>query len=143
MIHPNKTIRTELYIHAASVAVWQKFIQLHDWPQWYPAVRTVQWLNGERWQEGSRFAITTPHGQTNRFVIRMVSPESVTVWESLSPTLKAVYSFHCTDQVGGCKVTMSCTFHGFAALTSFLQSGRRRAELRQPLVSLKDYFDRK
>lgn len=143
MIHPKKTIRSELYIHAAPAAIWQKFIHLPGWPTWHPQVSSAQWLEGEQWQEGAHFTITAPSGHTNHFVIRMVSPELVTVWESLSPTLNAVYSFHCTDQVGGCKVTMSCTFHGFAALSSLLQSGRRKSELRQPLEALKKYFDRK
>ena len=143
MIHPKRRFSSELYIHEATAAIWQKFIQLDGWPTWQPDVNGVQWLAGMAWQEDAQFAVATSSGQTTRFVIRMVAPGSVTVWESTSPALNAVYAFHCTDQVGGCKVTMSCTYHGFSALGSWFQTGRYRAQLNQTLVALKAHFDRK
>ncbi|MCB0084108.1 MAG: SRPBCC family protein [Caldilineaceae bacterium] len=143
MIHPRKELKSERYIHAAPAAVWQKFTQLHGWPGWYPEVSSVKWLDGDQWREGAHFALTNSQGETYRFVIRMVAPGSATVWESLSPALNAVFTFHCTDQVGGCKVTMGCTYHGIAALTVWLQYGRHQAQVTRPLDALKAHFDRK
>lgn len=143
MIRPKTQRNAELYIHAAPAAIWQRFTRLDGWPAWQPDVHSVQWLEGDKWQEGARFAISSLDGQTTRFVIRMVAPATATVWESLDPALNAVYTFHCTDQLGGCKVTMSCTFHGFSVLTAWLPFSRHQAQLQQVLEALKSHFERK
>jgi hypothetical protein len=143
MIKPTTKIQTDLYIHAAREAVWQKFIRLHEWPAWQPNVSTVQWQQGDSWQEGAHFAVRASQGQAVNYVIRMVAPARVTVWETLNPALNTVYTLHCADQVGGCKVTLSCTVHGFAALATWVQQGRRRHQLHAQLEALKRYFDRK
>lgn len=140
MINPNSQISAELYIHAARAAVWRKFIELDDWPHWQPAVRAVQWDENDGWREGARFQVEKD-SQRLRCVIRMVSPESVTVWEVLNPALNAVYTLHCTDQLGGCKVTIRCTYHGVAALLLWIQRGKRLRELQALLAALKAYFD--
>lgn len=140
MIHPQAEIHAEIYIHAASAAVWQKFTQLNAWPTWQPAVQTVAWQGESRWQEGSRFQVTMEQQQLH-CVIRMVSPPTVTVWEVLTPAMNAVYSLHCTDQVGGCKVVLRCTYHGVTALLLWLQRGRRRRALQTTLEALKRHFE--
>jgi hypothetical protein len=143
MINPQTKVQTDLYIHAARAAVWQKYTRLHDWPAWQPTVQAAQWRQGERWQEGAQFTVRDQNGQTTNYVIRMVAPESVTVWETLNAPLNAVYSLHCSEQVGGCKVTLSCTYHGVAALANLLLSGRRRSQLVRQLHALKQHFERR
>ena len=142
MINPRSQISTELYIHAARAAVWQKFTQLHGWPTWQPTVSAVQWDEGDGWQEGAHFQVRTGSQQL-RCVIRMVSPETATVWEVLNAAHNAVYSLHCTDQLGGCKVTIRATYHGVAVLLLWLQRGRRQNELQTLLAALKAYFERR
>ncbi len=143
MIRPQTKIQADLYIHAAKEAVWQKYTQVHDWPTWQPNVSAVAWRQGDRWQEGAQFAVHDGQGGTATYIIRMVVPNSVTVWEAMNPAVSTVYSFHVADQVGGCKVTFSATYHGLGALTLWLQRGHRRRQLQATLEALKAYFGRK
>ena len=132
MIKPQSQISAELYIHVARAAVWHKFTQLHGWPTWQPMVDAVQWDEGDGWQEGSRFQVRSGSRHL-QCIIRMVSPETVTVWEVVNPAHSAVYTVHCTDQMGGCKVTMRATYHGVSAVLLWVQ--RRRAQSRIRSVS--------
>lgn len=140
MIRPSRQIKLERYIHAAPAAVWQKFTRLPSWPTWYPGVAAVAWLEGDRWQENHCFVVTTSQGERHRFIIRMVAPDAVTVWESMSASLNVVYSLHCTDQVGGCKVTIRCTYFGMSALRAWVQFGQQEAYLAAILDALKATF---
>ncbi len=142
MIRPQTKIQADLYIHAAKEAVWQKYTRLPDWPTWQPHVAAVQWQQGDRWQEGAQFEVRDRQGRRVTYVVRMVVPGSVTVWETLNPAVSSVYSFHVADQVGGCKATFSATYHGLAALTLWLQRGQRRQQLQATLDALKAYFGR-
>jgi hypothetical protein len=58
MINPSFQVQDELYIHAASEAVWQKFSRSMDWPRWNSEVLSAAWVQGEAWQEGSIFKHT-------------------------------------------------------------------------------------
>jgi len=140
MFNPRAQISANTYIQAARPAVWEKFTRLHEWPRWQPAVEATQWETGHGWQEGNRFRLTGS-GHVDHCVVRMVSPGSVTVWEVDVPARSAVYTLHCTDQLGGCKVTLRCTYHGVAALWLWLQRGSRQRALQATLTALKMHFD--
>lgn len=143
MINPQIQIEAETQIHAARAAVWHKFIALHEWPHWFPAVKAATWEVGHGWQEGSQFQVRFQAGdrqQTWRSIIRMVSTESVTVWEVLEPSERAVYTLHCNDQLGGCKVTIRCRYHGLTALWHWVQRRQRRQTLDEILAALKTHF---
>jgi len=142
MIRPQKRIQADLYIHAAKEAVWQKFTDVRDWPTWQPAVSAVRWQQGDRWQEEAQFAVRDGQGRVTTYIIRMAVPGSVTVWEAMNIATSTVYTLQTADQVGGCKVTLSATYHGLGALTSFLQYGHRRQQLQATLQALKAYFGR-
>ncbi|MCB0064730.1 MAG: SRPBCC family protein [Caldilineaceae bacterium] len=145
MINPQSQVSAELYIQAARAAVWQKFIRLPEWPDWQPAVQAAQWTDGGTaggWQEGAHFQITQGQ-QVLHGVIRMVATESVTVWEVMDPALNAVYALHCTDQLGGCKVTLRYTVNGMRVLLFWLQRGRRQRQLSATLEALKAHVERR
>lgn len=142
MIRPRTKVHAELYIHAASAAVWRRFTQLQEWPTWYPDVIATQWREGVGWQEGATFQVQANGERTTQYVIRMVSSESVTVWEAVNPALTVVYSLHCADQVGGCKVTLTATYHGMAALSLWAR-GQRQRRLTAILAALQQTFERR
>ncbi|MEZ4682018.1 MAG: SRPBCC family protein [Caldilineaceae bacterium] len=140
MINPRLQLQADLYIHAAREAVFHKFTRLHEWPAWQPGVTAVQWQQGNSWQEDAQFMVDNSDGPGVCYVIRMVSPGIATVWESTGPALNLVYTLHCTDQVGGCKVTLSCTYYGMAVVTRWLRRGQYQRQLQATLNALKLSF---
>ncbi len=142
MFNPRMQISANRFIQAARPAVWKKFTRLAEWPRWQPQVDATGWESGEGWQEGHRFRYTHS-GHVSHALIRMVSPGAVTVWEVESPAGSAVYTLHCTDQLGGCKVVLRCTYHGVAVLWLWLQRGQRQQELQAILTALKTDFDQR
>lgn len=142
MIHPTFQVSEELYIHAAREAVWDHVTRLRDWPQWRTDVTKATWVQGQRWQEGAQFALySADGGQPQQFIIRMVVPADTTVWES-SSSQGMVYSLHLVDQVGGCKVTLRCTFHGWGSLLKRLNAAGERTGLHAALATLKTAVER-
>ena len=142
MIWPSTTLNAEIHIHAARLAVWEKFIRLREWPQWRNDVQATQWQSGERWQEGACFVIQQAL-QHRGYLIRMVSVGNVTVWETTDGATAAVYSLHLSDQLGGCKATLRCTYHGFGAVGALLGRRGQNQQLRDQLAALKQAIERK
>ena len=144
MIHPTFQVKAELYIHAAREAVWAHVTRLRDWPQWRSDVAKTAWVQGQRWQEGAHFAIDPADStaQPQRFIIRMVVPADTTVWESTVGSQTVVYSLQLVDQVGGCKVSLRCTFHGWGSLLKRLNSGGESTKLQAFLTALKTAIER-
>lgn len=140
MIWPSTTLSAELHIHAARLTVWEKFTRLREWPQWQPEVTSATWQVADRWQEGAQFSLQQGR-QQRHYLIRMVAVGAVTVWEAA--TGAAVYSLQLSDQLGGCKVVLRCTVHGFGSVGAFLERGRQSAALRQTLAQLKHIVERK
>ncbi len=140
MMHPTLQVTEELYIHAACEAIWQRFIQLPDWPRWRSDLRDAQWVQGQSWQEGNSFSLHESNnaGQAATYLIRMVVPADTSVWESSV----GVYSLNLAEQVGGCKVTLRCTFHGWGSLLRRLTVAREKANLRAVLTDLKAVMER-
>lgn len=145
MIHPTLQVTEDIYIHAAREAVWERFCRVTDWPNWHTDVAKASWVQGQRWQEGAQFVIQ-PAGQNIvqpiTYIIRMVVPADTTVWENNRGGQEVVYSFHVTDQVGGCKVTLRCTFHGWGSLLKRLTIGAEKAKVHMVLVALKEAVER-
>lgn len=142
MIWPSTTRNAEMHIHAARLAVWEKFTRLRDWPLWRGDVQAAQWQSGERWQEGAHFVIQHEL-QRRHYLIRMVSVGNVTVWETADGAPATVYSLQLNDQLGGCKATLRCTYHGFGAVGALLGGGRQKQQLRDQLTALKQTIERK
>jgi len=140
MIGPRTTLSAEIHIHAARLTVWEKFTRLREWPQWQPDVTSATWQAAEKWQEGAHFALHQGM-QQRHYLIRMVALGNVTVWEATDGA--AVYSLQLSDQLGGCKVVLRCTHHGFGMVGALLQRGRQTAALRQLLAGLKHTIERK
>lgn len=142
MIHPNYQITTDLYIHAARAAVWSRFCRVSEWPRWRVDVVQATWVHGHTWQEGAQFTVSTPTSGPESYTIRMVVPDDTTVWENNSTGQGLVYSLHLLDQVGGCKVTFRCTFHGWGSLLKRVAAGAERARLHTVLTALKEVVER-
>lgn len=142
MIHPHYQITTDLYIHAARAAVWSHFCRVSGWSRWRADVTQAAWMRGQSWQEGAQFTVASPHAGSEIFTIRMAVPDDTTVWENTTASQGSVYSLHLTDQVGGCKVSFRCTFHGWGALLKRVNAGAEKARLHTVLVALKDAVER-
>lgn len=144
MIQPTLQVSEDIYVHAAREAVWEYFCRLREWPRWRPDVARATWVQGQLWQEGAQFTIEPTHSlpQSVTYLIRMVVPDDTTVWENNSPGPGVVYSLHLADQVGGCKVTLRCTFHGWGSLLKRLTSVAEKAKLQTLLVGLKAALER-
>lgn len=145
MIHPTFQITEELYIHAARAAVWSRFCRVPDWPRWRADVAKATWVRGQSWQEGAQFtvsAVNNSPAQPQTFTIRMAVPDDTTVWENSNPGQGVVYSLHLTDQVGGCKVTLRCTFHGWGSLLKRVTATSEKAHLHTVLAALKEALER-
>ncbi|MEZ4868407.1 MAG: SRPBCC family protein [Caldilineaceae bacterium] len=145
MIHPTLQITEELYIHAAREAVWARFCRLGDWPRWMPGVSQATWVTGDHWQEGARFTVQQQHSgiqETVHYVIRMAVPADTGVWERLEGGAPIVYSIHVADQVGGCKVRLRCTWHGWGTLLRRLNRAYEAERLRAILAGLKEAIER-
>jgi hypothetical protein len=140
MIQPTFQVSEEIYIHAARAAVWQRFSRLTNWPRWRADVTAAKWIDGQAWQEGAQFTIQSAGSGAKSvpYLIRMVVPADTTVWESNSIGQGVVYSLQLTDQVGGCKVSLRCTFHGWGSLLKRLTYASETAKLRTMLSSLKE-----
>lgn len=142
MIHPNFQVATDLYIHAARAAVWSRFCWISEWPRWRADIAEAAWVYGHTWQEGAQFTVTSPGARPEVFTIRMAVPDDTTVWESESTGQSMVYSFHLTDQVGGCKVSLRCTFHGWHSLLKRVNTNAEKARLHAVLTELKEMVER-
>ena len=146
MINPTLTVESDIYIHAARGAVWEKFADLDTWPRWNPSVLTAQWRSGNRWQEGATFSIQQQSrwGERTRLaVIRMVVPDDTTVWESGGGGQQTVHSAHLTDDLGGCKIRLRETYHGPWVFALYLGRGQQRARLETALREFKAYIERR
>lgn len=145
MILPTLQVTEEIYIHAAREAVWAHFCRVMEWPRWRTDVAKASWVQGQTWQEDAQFTIQpTRQGamQPIIYLIRMVVPATTTVWEDPRSGQEVVYSLHVTDQVGGCKVILRCTFHGWGSLLKRLTGAAERAKLRAILADLKEAVER-
>lgn len=144
MIHPTFQVKEELYIHAAREAVWAHVTRLSHWSQWRSDVAKTAWVQGPRWQEGAQFAIypTISTTQPQHFIIRMVVQADTTVWESSGGGQTVVYSLQLVDQVGGCKVSLRATFHGWGSLLKRLTSVGEAAKMQAFLTALKTDIER-
>lgn len=140
MIGPRTTLSAEMHIHAARLTVWEKFTRLCEWPRWRSDLENATWQAAERWEEGARFTLHQGLRQQH-YVIRMVATGNVTVWEASDGAV--VYTLQLSDQLGGCKVVLRSTVHGFGLVGAFLQRGRQTAALRQTLAQLKQVVERK
>lgn len=146
MINPTLTVESDIYIHAARGAAWEKFTDLTLWPHWDPSVLAAQWQRGNRWQEGATFAVQQQRGWGTRnlqAVIRMVVPDDTTVWESGGSGQQVVHSAHLTDDLGGCKIRLRETYHGPWVFALYLMRGQQRARLETTLREFKAYVERK
>lgn len=146
MINPTLTVESDIYIHAARGAVWEKFTDLDTWPRWNPSVLVAQWRSGNRWQEGATFSIQQQSrwGERTRLaVIRMVVPDDTTVWESGGGGQQTVHSAHLTDDLGGCKIRLRETYHGPWVFALYLGRGQQRARLETALREFKAYIERR
>jgi len=144
MIHPTFQVSEEIYIHAAREAVWARWIRIGDWPRWRTDLRQATWGKGEQWQEGATFTLHPVDGSATqqRYLIRMVVPADTTVWENSNGGQESVYTLHLVDQVGGCKVVMRCTFHGWGSLLKRLNTAGEKARLQAILAALKVTLER-
>ena len=144
MIHPTLQVNEDNYIHAAREAVWERFCRVRDWPRWRSDVTKTAWVQGQAWQEGAQFAVYTADNvaQPTAYIIRMVVVANTSVWESSSLGQGVVYSLHLADQVGGCKVTLRCTFHGWGSLLKRLTLESEKAKLHTILAELKEAIER-
>lgn len=144
MIHPTFQVNEEIYIHAAREAVWARWGRVGDWPRWRMDVSQATWVTRQQWQEGATFALQSTNGNAAelRYLIRMVVPADTTVWETGSGGQGMVYSLHLADQVGGCKVSLRCTFHGWGSLVKRLNTAGEKAKLQTILTALKTAVER-
>ncbi len=144
MIHPTFQVNEEMYIHAAREAVWAHWVRVGDWPRWRTDVSRATWIAGQPWQEGASFVLQ-PSGAgagEERYLIRMVVPADTTVWETGRGGQEMVYSLRLVDQVGGCKVLLRCTFHGWGSLLKRLNTAGETARLQAMLAALKVAVER-
>lgn len=144
MIHPTFQVNEEIYIHAAREAIWERWIRIGDWPRWRMDVRQATWLTGQQWHEGATFALQSTDGSAaeQRYLIRMVVPADTSVWENGRGGQEMVYSLRLVDQVGGCKVLLRCTFHGWGSLLKRLNPTGEKARLQAILAALKVAVER-
>jgi len=147
MMHPTLQVREEIYIHAACAAIWSRFTRVSDWPSWRTDSSHATWQQGQTWQEGAQFTLQE-RGTASpvTYIIRMVVGGDTTVWESSQTGNQSdpgvVYSIHLVEQVGGCKVSLHATFHGWGSLLKRLASSREKAKLHAILVDLKAVMER-
>ena len=145
MINPSFQVQDEIYIHAASQAVWRKFSRLSEWPQWNSEILAARWVQGDEWQEGSilelRHKSLFGTEATTTAVIRMCVPGNTVVWESRTAGMTVVNSASFADDVGGCKLTARHAYHGMPTLALRLLSGRQRSNLEQAMRELKRFVE--
>ena len=140
-------IQSEIYIHAATGAVWQKFSQVNQWPRWNSQVQEVRWLDNQTikpWQEGARFAIRHQSilgATTTKAVVRMCVPANTVVWESSTMGLQIVNSASFSDDAGGCKLRAKHTYHGPMSLVVQLLRGRQQQLLETAMQELKEFVE--
>jgi hypothetical protein len=134
-------IQSEIYIHAASAAVWAVVSRLDEWPTWHPQVLAAAWSDGAPWAEGSRMRLRlrSPIGLpvTNNSVIRMSVPGNTIVFEGSLLGVVAVHSLRFVDDVGGCKVTERETYHGLTSPVMALLRTRQQRAFDTALANLK------
>ncbi|GEM_PF-1887823 len=147
-MHPTLQVMEEIYIHAACAAIWARFARLPDWPSWRSDISRATWVQGQTWQEGATFTLHAAGGGSSpiTYLIRMVLPADTSVWESITlgnaMDQGAVYSLHFAEQVGGCKVSLRCTFHGWGSLLKRVTAAREKAKLHAILADLKAVMER-
>jgi hypothetical protein len=137
-------VQDEIHIHAAREAVWTKFARLHEWPRWNSEILDTEWLQGEPWAEGSRFALrhrSLLGVTTTTAVLRMVSPGRTAVWESHAMGMTIVNSANFADDLGGCKLTARHAYHGAGSLVLRLFRTRQQTTLEQAMRELKSYIE--
>ncbi len=145
MINPSFQVQDELYIHAASDTVWQKFSRLDDWPRWNSEVISADWVQGAHWQEGSIFHIRHKSlmgmKTTTPAIVRMCVPATTVVWESNASGITVVNSASFSDEVGGCKLSARHTYHGMPTLALRLLGGRQQKNLENAMRELKEFVE--
>ncbi len=133
--------QADVYIHAASPAVFRAFSDITRWRDWYPGVLGARWVDGEPWDENARFAIETRNvlGATTagEAIVRMSVLDDLLVWENNVPGLSVVATARFEDEVGGCKLTLRKTYHGPLAVGMTLLGARQRRMLTEGLGRLK------
>lgn len=137
-------VQDEVYIQAAREAVWRKFANLQDWPRWNSEVLETEWISGEPWVEGARFALrhrSLLGVTTTEALLRMVSPARAVVWESSVMGMTVINSANFADDLGGCKLTAKHAYHGAGALVLRLFKARQQRILAQAMRELKSYVE--
>ncbi|NJN82484.1 MAG: hypothetical protein HC802_09560 [Caldilineaceae bacterium] len=136
-----QSIQADIYVHASRGAVWRHFGAISLWPEWYPRVLSVRWIEGEPWSEDAVMQVFVKNslGMTasGLGVVRLCLPEERAVWENAMSGLTTVCIARFEENVGGCKLTLKKSYHGVGAVAiPLLKNGQRRA-LTQALQNLK------
>jgi len=137
-------VQSDIYIHAAAGAAWQKFSQLENWPSWSKSILDTQWLEGQPWEEGSRFQLYhhSMLGQATTIArIRMSVPGNTVVWESSQPGILVVNSVRFNSTAGGCTFWARHAYHGpLAFIFQFLRA-RQQRNLEDAVQEFKSYVE--
>lgn len=133
-------VRAEVQIQAARAAVWEKFLDISQWPLWHEQIGSVEWSAGLPWTEGAELRLLV----SPLFVavpvkahVRMISERRMIVWESHSRGLTAVHAFEFSDSLGGCLLQERETYHGPAAAVFTLLQGRQSRAFSRSLHNFK------
>ncbi len=135
-------VESTIYIHATPPAVWLQFARLEEWPRWNSEILAAEWLQGEKWHEGSVFVLHHHSllGSTKRTTatLKMVVVAQSVVWESQSMGITVVNSARFADSTGGCRLTARHSYHGALSLPLRLFRQRQQHALEGAMRELKE-----
>ncbi len=115
------SLRVEYSVTAACTPeqAWKAFDDLARWPSWNRSVSQARWLEGEPWQQGSRFylEIVRPMELVLEPVITEAAPPNRIAWDGSGSLLSGENRFSFDSQPDGTtRLTLAGEFSGFGTL---------------------------
>ncbi len=109
--------------------VWQKFQRLEQWPWWNAVIGQARWLQGQPWQNGSRFVmeLARPTRVSFRPVIVESDPPHKIVWTGQKPGFRGQHGFSFEPQADGS--TLIKTWEDASGLVTWLWTAGYKEKL--------------
>ena len=118
---PRAVVEDRIDVAASPEVLWSCFTDTDKWPQWFPALLEIEWIDGIPWTMGARFRQVVqfgfPLGRVRAIAtISEISASPYVAWEGKVAGIEAIHGFRFDATPSGTEVLSRHEFYGSLAL---------------------------
>ncbi len=145
---PRAVVEDRIDVAASPEVLWSCFTDTDKWPQWFPALLEIEWIDGIPWTMGARFRQVVqfgfPLGRVRGIAtISEISASPYVAWEGKVAGIDAIHGFRFDATPSGTEVLSRHEFYGSLALLARVLFFTHRVHriYRAALEGLKAYVE--